>query len=401
MNYKYNHSKLRAAYRHVHYSVSMVLSALLISFIIVLNSGAGISRARDIPSSDPVTVTDISGRTVTLPRPARRLLIDDGRYLTALSLIADDPVSLVAAWPHDVHRLGTAAYDAYRARFPTIANKPRIAASADSLSVEQVIDVAPDAAIFREGLGPNAEQIRQIEAAGIPVVFIDFFSQPLENLEKSLLILGTLIGAPERAQAFADFRDGHLRRITERIAATPGLVRPRVFLEVHAGLTECCNSPGRGNVGNYIVLAGGHNIGADVLPGASGRLGIEYILSAEPEIYIATGGPHTAKAGGFVIGPEFTPQQARDSLARMAARPGIASLAPVERGEVHGLAHQLLNSPLDILAAERLARWIHPDLFADVDPDATVAELNARFLAVPLTGTNWIDLREQGGRSSE
>ncbi|MFC0217797.1 iron complex transport system substrate-binding protein [Pseudochelatococcus lubricantis] len=316
--------------------------------------------------------------------------------------MADDPVSLVAAWPHDVHRLGDAAYGAYRERFPAIADKPRIAGSADSLSVEQVIDVAPDVAIFRDGLGPNPEQIRQIEAAGIPVVFIDFFSQPLENLEKSLLILGRLIGAEERAQAFIDFRDAHLKRITGRIAQTPALRRPRVFLEVHAGLTECCNSPGRGNVGNYVELAGGHNIGADVLPGASGKLGIEYIISAEPEIYIATGGPHTAKAGGFVIGPEFSPAEARASLARMAARPGIASLAPVERGEVHGLAHQLLNSPLDILVAERLANWIHPELFADVDPDKTIEELNTRFLAVPLAGPNWIDLRQQaGGASSE
>lgn len=341
----------------------------------------------------PVSVIDITGRTITLPRPAKRLLIDDGRYLIALSLMVDDPVALVAAWPHDVHRLGDAAYEAYRSRFPAIADKPRIASSSESLSVEQILDVAPDVAVFRSGLGPSPEQVRLIEAAGIGVVFIDFFSQPLENLEASLAILGKLIGAEERAQAFIDFRKARVGRITDRIAATPGLVRPRVFLEVHAGLTECCNSPGRGNVGNYIELVGGHNIGAEVLPGAFGKLGIEFIIDSEPDIYIATGGPQTEKAGGFVIGPQFSPEQSRASLAKMAARPGIASLPPVERGEVRGLAHQLLNSPLDILVAERLAKWIHPELFADVDPDATLAELNARFLAVPIAGPNWIELR--------
>ncbi|MGV6872497.1 ABC transporter substrate-binding protein [Pseudochelatococcus sp. B33] len=328
-----------------------------------------------------------------MPRPAERLLIDDGRYLIALSLMVDDPVALVAAWPHDVHRLGDAAYAAYRARFPDIATKTRIAGSAESLSIEQILDVAPDVAIFRAGMGPTPEQVRQIEAAGIQVVFIDFFSQPLENLAPSLAILGQLVGAQQRARAFIDFRAEHLARITDRVKSTPDLARPRVFLEVHAGLTECCNAPGRGNIGNYVELAGGHNIAADVLPGAVGKLGIEFIIDSEPEIYIATGGPQTAKAGGFVIGPQFGIEETRASLARMAARPGIASLAPVERGEVHGLAHQLLNSPLDILVAERLAKWIHPDLFADVDPDATLAELNARFLAVPLAGPNWIDLR--------
>lgn len=338
-------------------------------------------------------MTDITGRTITLPRPAERLLIDDARYILALSLMVDDPVAPIVAWPHDVHRIGDAAYEAYRARFPEIATKARIVGSAESLSIEQILDVAPDVAIFREGLGPTPEQVRQIEAAGIQVVFIDFFSQPLENLAPSLAILGRLVGAEARAQAFIDFRAERLKRITDRIAATPGLKRPRVFMEMHAGLTECCNAPGRGNIGNYVELVGGRNIAADLLPGAVGKLGIEFIIDSDPEIYIATGGPHTAKAGGFVIGPQFSTEEARASLARMAARPGIASLAPVERREVHGLAHQLLNSPLDILVAERLAKWIHPGLFAELDPDATLAELNTRFLAVPLAGPNWIDLR--------
>ena len=39
----------------------------------------------------------------------------------------------------------------------------------------------------------------------------------------------------------------------------------------------------------------------------------------------------------------------------MSQRPGISLLSAVKRGDVHGLAHQLLNSPLDILAIEVLA----------------------------------------------
>lgn len=370
--------------------IASFLFAFLLFVIILISNNA---QADTTPAQGPVSVTDITGREVTLPGPAKRILIDDARYILALSLMTDDPVSLIAAWPHDVHRIGDATYEAYRKRFPDIANKTRIAGSAESLSIEQILDVAPDVAIFREGLGPTPDQVRQLESAGIKVVFIDFFSQPLQNLEKSLAILGKLIGEEERTQAFIDFRNAHLKRITDRIEATPDLKRPRVFLEVHAGLTECCNAPGKGNIGNYVDLVGGHNIAADVLPSAIGRLGVETIIDSDPEIYIATGGPQTAKAGGFVIGPQFTTEEARASLARMAARPGIASLEPVERGEVHGLAHQLLNSPVDILVTERLASWIHPELFADIDPDATLTELNDRFLAVPLAGSNWIDLR--------
>jgi iron complex transport system substrate-binding protein len=42
-----------------------------------------------------------------------------------------------------------------------------------------------------------------------------------------------------------------------------------------------------------------------------------------------------------------------------------------------------------------MATWFHPDAFADVDPKATLAEINARFLPVPLKGALWVDARKE------
>jgi iron complex transport system substrate-binding protein len=190
-----------------------------------------------------------------------------------------------------------------------------------------------------------------------------------------------------------DFRREHLDRIRRTVAASPNRRRPVVFLEAHAGMSsECCNSPGRGNVGEYIELAGGNNIGADVLPGSSGRLNLEYVISRAPEVYIGTGGPHLAKAGGLVIGPESTPQATSAALRRLIARPGFQVIRAVRDRRVYALSHQLLNSPLDLLAAEALAVWINPELFRDLDPAATLAEMNRRFLPVPMSGTWWLEL---------
>lgn len=345
------------------------------------------------PARAEIVLTDIAGRTVTLPETASRLLIDDGRYLIALALLDPDPVSLLSAWPRDVNRIGPAVFEAYRAAFPAIEDLARVESSAGTFSLEQVLAVAPDAAVFSLGHGPTAEQAEILAGAGIPVVFIDFFVHPFANLEPSLRLLGQLVGREDEADAFIAFRQEHLDRIAEALAATPGAAVPPVFLEVHAGLSEeCCNAPGRGNVGDYIELVGGHNIGADVLPGPYGRLNLEYVLAADPAVYIATGGPHLEQSGGLVLGPGYTAEVARASLARVAARPGIAEIGAVKAGRVHGLAHQLLNSPLDIVAVEALARWIRPDLFAELDPGRTLDEISTRFLAVPLDGTFWIDL---------
>jgi iron complex transport system substrate-binding protein len=49
--------------------------------------------------------------------------------------------------------------------------------------------------------------------------------------------------------------------------------------------------------------------------------------------------------------------------------------------------------PLNILAAEAFARWLRPELFADVDPDESLKEINERFAAVPFNGSYWISLK--------
>jgi iron complex transport system substrate-binding protein len=71
----------------------------------------------------------------------------------------------------------------------------------------------------------------------------------------------------------------------------------------------------------------------------------------------------------------------------------VTLLSAVKSDKVYGLSHHLLNSPIDILAVEALAKWIHPELFSSLDPSATLRELNERFLAVPVEGPLWTELR--------
>lgn len=350
----------------------------------------GESRVETVASA--VTVEDIRGRTVTLPAGPRRLLIDDGRYLLALSLLHPDPVGLVAAWPHDSHRIGEEAYQAYLEMSPGLDDLPRVASSASSFSLEQAIAARPTVAVFTLDMGPSDAQVRRLESAGIPVVFVDFFSHPLDHVDRSVQILGAVVGRQVQAERFVDLRRERRDLIADRLAQAGG-APPDVFLEAHAGISpECCNSPGKGNVGDYIVLAGGHNIGADVLPGATGRLSLEYVLDRNPDVWVLTGGPHLARTNGLVLGSGYTAEEARAALRRMADRQGLRFLSAVETGRVHALSHQLLNSPLDVVALELLARWIRPELFHDLEPGRTLDRINREFLAVPLKGTHWATL---------
>ncbi len=180
--------------------------------------------------------------------------------------------------------------------------------------MESVLAAAPDVAVVSAGTGPSEEQVALLDAAGIPVVFIDFFVSPFENLEPSLRILGELMGSSAEAEDYIAFRAAHLDRIADSVARIADDRRPTVFLEAHAGMTtDCCNSVGAGNVGAYIDVVGGRNIGADLLLRAAGQISLEYVISCDPDIYIATGGPHLAQAGGLVLGAAQTPESARES----------------------------------------------------------------------------------------
>lgn len=364
-------------------SIGLVLSAVLALCML-----AGICSA----SAEPVTVTDLLGRTVTLPAPAKLIVLAQGRQLNALGLIHPDPVSLLAGWGSDHLRQNPDAFALYRGRFPAIDAVPTVGdgVTPNGFSLEKTIALSPDVVVLSGSLagmrrGPN-DLIERLEAAGIPVVVADFYLHPLTDTVPSLRLLGRLIGREAQAEAFIRFYESRLQRITQRLA---GASRPSVFIHAHAGGTDCCMSSGKGTFDDFITAAGGRNIAAAILPGASGQVSLEQLIAADPDVYVATGGVHLAKSGGLVLGLGVPPDRATASFAALLARPGIDTLSAVRSGRASGLWQLFNDTPLHVVAIEALAKWIHPELFADLDPAATLAEA-ARFSAIPLDGTLWI-----------
>lgn len=347
-------------------------------------------------AESPIEFKDITGYDVSLLHPAKRILLAEGRQIIALSLIHPDPVAVLGGWLGDMRRSEPETYQLFRRKFPAIDAVPVLGMGNDgSFSVERAIAAKPDVAVLGMGFAPggHANDIaKQLAAAGIPVVFTDFFVDPFHNLLPSMRILGHVLGRDAQAAAFVAFYQQHMNRIAERLAGRRAKA-PSILVEAHAGMAECCFSPGKKNFGEYIAFAGGDSISADIIPGPTGHLSLEYVIAKNPDVYVATGGSHLAATGGLVIGPGYDLATIRSRLAALAARPGFASIKAVQDGRVHGLFHNLMATPLNIIATEALAKWINPDLFQDLDPNETLAEINAKFLAMPLQGIYLADLR--------
>jgi iron complex transport system substrate-binding protein len=296
-------------------------------------------------------------------------------------------------------RQDATTYARYRERFPGLDKVPLVGAgSVETFSIEQALAVRPDIAVFSGGYGPSVkstEIVTRLEAAGVPVVFIDFIAKPLDNTTRSLAILGQLLGREKQAKAYIDFYDAHMQRIADRLAQSKPAF-PNVFMHAHAGLGDCCASPGRATIGAFIDAAGGNNIAGDVFKQLFGQLNLEYVLSKRPDVYVGTGGVHLMGKGGLVLGPGIDESVSRAGLASIVARPGIADLPAVRNGRVYGIWHIFNNNPANFLAVEVMAKWFHPELFADIDPKASLNDLNEKFLPVSMQGTYWVELDSPG-----
>ena len=339
-------------------------------------------------------VTDLAGRTISVKLPVKRLVISEGHYIPLLALLRpDDPVAGVVgmmtplSWTHpDLERQ-------LFERFPNARDIPLFGGrNEDSISVEKIIDLAPDLAIF--GLndhGPgtkNAELIDQLTAAGTKIVFIDFRADPLNNTLPSINLLGQLLGAQERASEYGAFYQDRFDVIRDRVAATD--TRPTVFLQAHPGRFECCWGMADGMLGPFVGIAGGLNIADAVAPGPTAQHTAEFLLTENPDVWIGTAsGTYNEFIEGadpVALGVGMTRQTASESLTRYLSAPEFAALDAVRTGRAHSIWHNFYNSPFNIVALEAFATWIHPELFADTDPGNTMKEIYDRWLPFEMNG---------------
>jgi iron complex transport system substrate-binding protein len=341
----------------------------------------------------PIRVTDLLNRQITLPCPARRIILAQARHVLALGLLHPDPVSLVVGWGDDLRRMNPPDYAAVRARFPQADAIPVIGrVQGDGLSLEHVAATRPDLVILsRSSLraaGPNLPD--RLAGLGIPSVTIDFFADPMRDTRRSITILGQVLGLEDRAAAFDSFYATRLEGIARRLEGL-GEAPPKVVLHAHAGGTPCCASPGKGAFDSMIRFAGGHNIGADRLPGDNGQLALEYVLAQNPAVYVATGGPYAGR-GGIPLGPGVDMASAQRELAAVLRRERLDILPVAKAGHAHAIWHGFNDTPAHVVMLEVLARWFHPQRCGDLDPAATVTALNRQFLAIPMQGAHWADL---------
>ncbi len=181
----------------------------------------------------PEVIKDVIGRSVRVDLPAKRVLL--GFYIEDYFAVGGDKAfdrlaGLSLGW---FVKSRPAVWEQYVAARPTLRGVPDVGSVQDqSFVIEKVLATRPDVVVLADWqFKALASEIPRLEAAGVPVVVVDFNAQTLERHVESIRVLGQLTGETARAQRIADEYRQVVETIQQRIAKAK-LPRPRVYVEL-------------------------------------------------------------------------------------------------------------------------------------------------------------------------
>jgi len=284
------------------------------------------------PTPEPITVTDGLGNTVTLSRPAQRIV--------ALAPSITESLFAIGAGGQIVARDDNA-------KFPPEAEKiPSVGGLWGDLPLEAILSYQPDLVIAAEIISPD--KVKQMQDAGLQVFWVPN-PKDFDGLYKNLRDLAKLTGHEAEAEKLIAQLQERVQTVEDALADVTE--EPLVFYELDG--TDPANPWTTGPntfISNTIKMAKGRNVG-DVLDKAWAQISTEELVKQNPDIILLADAPYGV-----------TPES-------VAQRPGWDAIKAVKEGKVYPFDPNLLSVPGPRLVdgLETLAVMLHPDIFCAKD----------------------------------
>ncbi len=274
-----------------------------------------------------ISLTDDTGRAITLPAPARKIIALYGGFNEILAAMGLEN-RLIARTNADTEP-------------PSIRTLPAVGTHMRP-NPELIAGLGPDCILQLGGRTQAMETGLALERLGLPVIF--FQPSNFTELFDVIRRIGTITGEPDRADQLIATMRGRLQAVAQAVQAEKDHHIPSVFFEVRypnllgAGATSI--------VTDIIRHAGGNNVLQSDTKFV--RLNEEELLRLNPEIYVVQRGP---------MNPESP---------LPAERPHFRTLRAVTDGNVLVVDEHIFSrpGPRATEAVEQLARFLHPQAFS-------------------------------------
>ena len=367
---------------------------LIVSMLIAACGGPSETKKDASQMNKPIEITDVTGRTVTLKKPAERVVLQwsgaGGPFFTISALMGKDTPKVIAGMDTSLQDYRADMWKHFTAEMPELAKIPVVGTIGDkTFNAEQVVALNPDVIFIPVDLKDQYESDAKakMDAAGIQTIYIDYHAEKLESHQKSIEAIGKALGKEERAEEINKFYTDRVTRVLDRVSKI-NKPKPTVYLEVGMNGPEEFGNSFSSNYswGALATMAGADVITKDVIKKTS-PINPEFILEKNPDIIMIMGSYWPKKPTSMRLGFEATEDSSQALLkAFTTERQGWSELKAVENKQVYSAHHGLPREVFDAAVFEYLAKTFYPEEFKDVDPEATLKEFYDKFLPYSYSG---------------
>jgi len=311
------------------------------------------------PSSAP----EMARTPVKVPLPIESIAALSGTYGPEMLCVLGDTDKIVAVTNTAANR-GEIR--------DMIKDKPGVGATFE-WDLEKVLQIHPDVVLGYASYD-YSEQRKTLEAAGITLIQMNFHKP--ETYAVEVRSLGWLLGKKERVEELISFENEHLDLIEERLLGLKDSEKPRVYAESYKDLQY---SAGSTSVTAAIKPCGGINI-FEELNGSNNEIDPEQVISDNPQVILKMTSHNDMPNSGYDAGN--TTQMAA-KVKDMENRTGWSKIDAVKDDRVYIITGDAASIHPSIFNSY-VAKWLHPELFKDIDPVEIQREWLQKFLGIEL-----------------
>lgn len=302
-----------------------------------------------------ITIVDGKGQSVDVPTPVERI--------ASISSRASEIICALGAGDKIVGR------DSYSFFPPALEDVQVVAESSHMPNIELIHKLKPDLVIADSMLSDDDR--KKIESAGIPVIVETSWDST--TVSTPVRHIGAFLDKVDRAEEIIGFIEKYQGIVEERTDGLKEEDKPEVFFE----WSRPYYSMGNGTLfHNLTVAAGGINIVADE-PVKYPTMDPEWLVERDPDIIIRY--DYSTEKGNLTANMEKT----RDEIL---SRPELGDVKAIKDERVYILGNPVASGIRSVVGDLYLAKWFHPDLFKDIDPEAVHRELLHEFFGQELDG---------------
>jgi iron complex transport system substrate-binding protein len=300
----------------------------------------------------PKLVADSSGKTRTLTRPLRHIVVMNSETLETLRSLGVSPSVVVAV-------------DKYTAQkpefFPEYKNTPSVG-SIWAPDYERILAARPDAVfLYATVSSTECDEIeKRITAANPEITVFRVDSYHPSTYLADVKILGEIFDKKKESERLTAFYTS----IQDSVAAGHSSgQKPDVYFETWTDYKSASEGSG---YHDKIVIAGGENIFAESAAEYP-EIDPEAIIASQPAVVVKLVG-----SGSYVFGGYSGENTTRFPEVKYAllSRPGWNTLPAVRDRRVFIIHNAILGGPQYVIGTAYLASWFFPDEYPDLDPAA-------------------------------